>query len=77
MTNLIVRDIDEFLVRALKDRAARDGNSTEAEHRKILASALSGPRRRHPADVLTAFLDVGRYGQHWIHFQAEKLQKNG
>ena len=37
VANLIVRDIDESLVRALKQRAARYGRSAEAEHREILA----------------------------------------
>ena len=31
VANLIVRDIDESLVRALKQRAARHGRSAEAE----------------------------------------------
>jgi len=60
MANLIVRDIDESLVQALKQRAARHGRSADAEHRKILASALRGPRRRHLAEMLTAVPDVGR-----------------
>jgi antitoxin FitA len=60
MANLIVRDIDESLVRALKQRAARHGRSAEAEHREILASVLRRPRRRHLAEVLAAVPDVGR-----------------
>jgi len=60
VANLIVRDIDESLVRALKQRAARHGRSAEAEHREILASVLGGPRKRHLAEVLAAVPSVGR-----------------
>jgi plasmid stability protein len=60
MANLIVRDIDESLVRALKQRAAKHGRSAEAEHREILAVVLRGPRKRQLADVLAAVPNVGR-----------------
>jgi plasmid stability protein len=60
MANLLVRDIDEFLVRALKQRAAKHGRSAEAEHREILASALRQPRKRQLAAVLAAIPNVGR-----------------
>ena len=60
VANLIVRDIDESLVRALKQRAGRHGRSAEAEHREILASVLRGPRKRHLAQVLAAVPNVGR-----------------
>lgn len=59
MAKLIVRDIDESLVRALKKRAARNGRSAEAEHRSILANALQGSRKRSFAEVLAAMPDVG------------------
>jgi plasmid stability protein len=62
MANLIVRGIDEALVRALKQRAAKHGRSAEAEHREILATVLRGPRKRHLADVLAAVPNVGRDG---------------
>lgn len=60
VANLIVRDIDESLVRALKQRAASHGRSAEAEHREILASALRRPRKRSLAEVLAAMPNVGR-----------------
>jgi plasmid stability protein len=60
VANLIVRDIDESLVRALKQRAARHGRSAEAEHREILAGVLRGPRKRHLAEVLAAVPNAGR-----------------
>lgn len=59
MPDLLVRGIDEALVRALKTRAAAHGRSAEAEHRDILAAALLRPRRRSLAEVLAAMPDVG------------------
>lgn len=44
MAQLIVRKIEDDLVRALKLRAARHGRSAEAEHREILRETLK-PRR--------------------------------
>ena len=40
MAQLIIRKLDEELVRWLKLRAVRHGRSMEAEHRAILESAL-------------------------------------
>jgi len=59
MSSLIVRGVDENIVRALKTRAARHGRSTEAEHRALLADALLQPRRRSLADVLAEIPGVG------------------
>ena len=60
MKSLIVRKIDEMLVRALKARAARNGRSTEAEHREILREALAPQRRRRTIkELLLAIPDVG------------------
>ena len=59
-TNLIVRNVDADVVRALKETATRNGRSAEAEHREILRQALSRPRRRPLSDVLARMPDVGR-----------------
>lgn len=59
MADLLVRGIDESLVKALKERAGLHGRSAEAEHREILASALTRPRRRSFAEVLASIPDVG------------------
>ncbi len=40
MAQLLVRQVDEVLVEALKRRAAAHHRSAEAEHRAILESAL-------------------------------------
>lgn len=53
MSQLIVRNLDERLVRALRLRAARTGRSAEAEHRRILEEALDG---RRPAGSFKALL---------------------
>ena len=40
MAQLLVRDVPQDIVQALKQRAAEHGRSAEAEHRKILEEAL-------------------------------------
>ena len=59
MVDLLVRGVDEAIVRALKERAGKHGRSAEAEHREILAAALARPRRRSFAEVLASMPDVG------------------
>ena len=59
MADLLVRGVDEAVVRALKERAGAHGRSAEAEHREILTSALARPRRRSFAEVLASMPDVG------------------
>jgi len=59
LANLLVRGVDEAVVRALKQRAGEHGRSAEAEHRAILAAALAAPRRRSFAEVLASMPDVG------------------
>ena len=44
MAQLLVRDVDEDLVAALKRRAASHGRSAEAEHRVILGENLLSPK---------------------------------
>jgi plasmid stability protein len=41
MAQLLVRDISEKVVSALKKRAKKNGRSAEAEHRAILEAALN------------------------------------
>lgn len=57
--NLVVRNVDEELARALKQRAAAHGRSAEAEHREILKAALQRPPRRPLAEVLASMPEVG------------------
>lgn len=60
MSSLIVRNVDETIIQALKQRAARHGRSAEAEHRVLLMEMLLAPRRRPLAEVLAAMPTVGR-----------------
>jgi antitoxin FitA len=60
MADLLVRGVDDEIVRALKERAGAHGRSAEAEHREILAAALLRPRRRSFAEVLASMPNVGR-----------------
>lgn len=59
MSSLIVRGVDEDVLRALKMRAVRHGRSTEAEHRALLAEVLLQPRRRPLAEMLATMPAVG------------------
>ena len=45
MAQLIVRKLEDEVVAALRERAARQGRSVEAEHRDILRRALGRGRR--------------------------------
>ncbi|MGH8780712.1 FitA-like ribbon-helix-helix domain-containing protein [Paraburkholderia sp.] len=59
MANLTVRNLDDDLVQALKERAAVHGRSVAAEHREILAKALRQPQRKTFAQVLMSMPNVG------------------
>lgn len=60
MSSLVVRNLDERVVRALKTRAARHGRSAETEHRAILEEALLRTRRRSLADAIARVPAAGR-----------------
>ena len=60
MASLVVRNLDDAIVQALKERAARHQRSAEAEHRAILDHVLLQPRRKSFAQVLASMPDVGR-----------------
>ena len=59
MAQLMVRNLPEELVIALKQRAAKRNRSAEQEHREILKAALRGPRRKALAEVLASMPNVG------------------
>ncbi len=59
VADLLVRGVDDEVIRALKERAGAHGHSAEAEHRAILAAALAKPRKRSFAEILAAMPDVG------------------
>ena len=61
MANLVVRHLDQRIVDALKQRAAKHGRSAEAEHRVILEEVLlPTPGKKSFAEVLSAMPNVGQ-----------------
>jgi len=60
MANLIVRNVNDALVNALKARAGKRGTSAEAEHRRILSQALRKPKKKSFAQVLSSIPKVGK-----------------
>ena len=61
MANLVVRNLDQRVVDALKQRAARHGRSAEAEHRAILEEVLlMKPKKKSFAEALAAMPNVGQ-----------------
>lgn len=59
MPSLVVRNLDETIIKALKIRAAAHHRSTEAEHRAILAEVLMKPQRKSFAEALSSIPNVG------------------
>jgi len=59
MPSLVVRNLDESIINALKQRAVEHQRSTEAEHRAILAEVLLKPPRKTFAEALATIPDVG------------------
>jgi len=49
MPQLVVRRIEERVVRKLKEKAGRHGVSMEEEHRRILRGALLSRQTRKPS----------------------------
>lgn len=60
MATLILRNIDDTIVQALKARADRNGLSAEAEHLKILKYVLLRPTKKSFIDALCSIPCVGR-----------------
>ena len=59
MPSLVVRNLDESIINALKERAVKHHRSTEAEHRAILAEVLMKPQRKSFAEALASIPAVG------------------
>jgi len=60
MASLVVRNLDKRIVDTLKQRAAKHGQSAEAEHRAILESALLVCKKKSFSEIITAMPNVGR-----------------
>jgi plasmid stability protein len=73
MAQLMVRNLEEALVRALKKRAEKHNRSAEQEHREILKSVLLGPKRRSLAEVLATMPNAGDERD----FAREKNERGG
>lgn len=58
MGNLLVRGVDDDLIKRLKGRAMTHGRSAEAEHREILRRALTAGSSDMPFDVLRGKIRV-------------------
>lgn len=72
--NLQVRNLDDELVLRLKRRAARNGRSTEAEHREILRQALSAEVEPSFAELAARLRELTRGRR---QTPAEVLQRQG
>lgn len=68
--SLLVRNVDDDLVRRLKLRAARHNRSAEAEHREILRQALA-VEPGHSLEEIAARMRERTRGRH--HTPAEVL----
>ena len=74
MPNLHVRNVDDEIVSRLKRRAARHGRSAEAEHREILAQALSTEAEPSFAELAAQLRELLAHRE---HTPAEALQREG
>jgi plasmid stability protein len=74
MTNLLVRDVDDALVRKLRQRAHANGRSVAEELRLIIRDALLGGTRQdiHELAAVLRKLTRGRK-----HTPAEVLVREG
>ena len=59
MSNLVVRNLDQRIVDALKKRAVRHGRSAEAEHRALLEELLLRPKRKSFVELISEMPNVG------------------
>ncbi len=60
MANLLVRNIEDEVVEALKTRSGKHGVSAEEEHRRILRSVLLGPKAKTFVEVLMSIPNAGQ-----------------
>ncbi len=58
MAQLLVRNIPDSLVKALKIRAAQHGVSAEEEHRRILAEAMAEAEKSENTSKVKNLLDL-------------------
>jgi plasmid stability protein len=59
LASLFLRNVDPRIVDALKQRAAKNGRSVEAEHRALLEERLLPPTGKRFAEALASMPNVG------------------
>lgn len=75
MSQLLVRDIPESLVKKLKRRAVENGVSAEEEHRRILNAALSRPASaKKKRTLLDAFIELGKIAPDFEFVRERKIE---
>jgi plasmid stability protein len=62
MAQLIVRRLEDKVVRKLKERAAKYGVSMEEEHRRILRNTLYPPKQKPKLNFKEFLLTVPDFG---------------
>jgi plasmid stability protein len=59
LASLFLRNVDPRIIDALKQRAAKNGRSAEAEHRALLEERLLPPTGKRFAEALASMPNVG------------------
>ena len=62
MAQLLVRNIEDVVVRKLKQKAAKDGISMEEEHRRILRESLLGNGKTQAVSIKDFLLTMPNVG---------------
>jgi plasmid stability protein len=65
MGQLLVRDVPEDTIAALKERAKENGRSTEAEHRAILQETVKSKREKFWEDAAELREELRARGLHF------------
>ena len=75
MSQLLVRNIPESLVKKLKRRAVEHGVSAEEEHRQILRAALSQPAPvKKKRTLFDAFIELGKIAPDFEFVRERKIE---
>jgi plasmid stability protein len=72
VAQLIVRNLDDEIVRKLKQQAARNGVSAEEEHRRILEASLLGSRRRRRRSLKEHLMSIPDVGEDRLFVRQEE-----
>ena len=75
MSQLLVRNVPDVLVKKLKRRAVEQGVSMEEEHRRILKAALAQPLAKKKRTLFDAFRELGEIAPDFDFVQDRKRWK--